>query len=101
MNRRDWLIAMGLALGAFAVYVLPLAPDLLPGDSGEFQLAIPLLGIVHPTGYPLYLLLGKLFTLLPFATIAARVNLFSAAGASAAVGAFFLAGQSMAQRISA
>jgi len=39
--------------------VLPrLAPGLLFGDAGEFQLAAWRLGLAHPTGYPLYLLLG-------------------------------------------
>ena len=40
------------------------APTVLPGDSGEFQFAAPLLGLAHPTGYPLYLILGKLWTVL-------------------------------------
>ena len=99
MNRRDLVVAGVLALGAFAVYVVTLAPDVLPGDSGEFQLAVPLLGIVHPTGYPLYLLLGRLFTLLPVASIAYRVNLFSAASAALAVGAFYLVALGMVEAI--
>ncbi|MGK5088699.1 DUF2723 domain-containing protein, partial [Bdellovibrionota bacterium FG-2] len=37
------------------------------------------MGVAHPPGYPLFLMLSKLFTLvLPFKTIAWRVNLFSA-----------------------
>jgi Protein of unknown function (DUF2723) len=91
MNRRDLFVAALLSLFVFAVYLVTLAPDVLPGDSGEFELAVPLLGIVHPTGYPLYLLVGKLFTFLPLGTIAYRVNLFSAASAALAIGAFYLA----------
>lgn len=51
---------------------------MLPADSGEFQLVSYVLGIAHPPGYPLYTLLGKVFTLLPFGDVAFRVNLLSA-----------------------
>lgn len=82
----DWLAAVIAGGAAFGVYALTLAPDILPGDSGEFQMAAPLLSIVHPTGYPLYLLIAKLFTLLPVGTVAYRVNLFSAVSEAFAVG---------------
>jgi dolichyl-phosphate-mannose-protein mannosyltransferase len=50
------------------------------GDSGELITAAHVLGVVHPPGYPLYTLLGKLFSLLPVGPgIAFRVNLLSAA----------------------
>ncbi|MFH1314061.1 MAG: DUF2723 domain-containing protein, partial [Candidatus Eisenbacteria bacterium] len=48
------------------------------GDSAEFAVASYTLGIPHPSGYPLYTWLGKLFTLLPFGSVAWRVNLMSA-----------------------
>ena len=48
------------------------------------------LGIPHPTGYPLYVLLGKLWTLLvPIGSIAFRMSLMSAACASAAAGGLY------------
>ena len=51
---------------AAALYLRTLAPGVLGGDSGEFQFAAWLGGFAHPTGYPLYLLLGYLWThLLP------------------------------------
>ena len=71
-----------------------LVPWLLPGDSGEFQVLIPQVGIAHTTGYPVYMLLGKLFiTLVPVADIAYRVNLFSAFMAAVAVALTYLAGR--------
>lgn len=85
-RRLDRLVAVAVGLAAFVVYLLTLAPDVLPGDSGEFQMAAPLLGIVHPTGYPLYLLIAKAFTYLPFGTAAYRVNLFSAVAGALAAG---------------
>jgi hypothetical protein len=48
-------------------------------DSPEFQQATYSLSIVHPTGYPLYLMLGRLWiTIFPFGDPAYRVNLMSA-----------------------
>lgn len=63
---------------AFAVYVRTLAPTIMWYDMGELTTAAYVLGIAHNTGYPLYLLLGKLFTLIPVGDIAYRVNLMSA-----------------------
>ena len=54
-------------------------------DSGELVTAMLVLGIPHPTGYPLYMLLGKLFTFLPFGEPAWRVDLMSACFAALAV----------------
>ena len=67
-----------LALMTFALYWLTLSPTVLDGDSGEFQHMAYYLGVPHATGYPLYMLLTHLFTLIPFGDVAFRVNLFSA-----------------------
>jgi hypothetical protein len=66
-------------------YVRTVAPTVGQYDTFEFQVLSYQLGIAHPTGYPLYVLLGKLFTLLPIGNIAYRVNLSSAAFAASAV----------------
>ncbi len=60
------------------VYVKTLCPTVYIGDSGELVTASYCMGIAHPPGYPLYTLLGKLFTMLPFGNIAYRINLMSA-----------------------
>lgn len=59
------------------IYLFTVCPTIHWGDSGEFVSDIYCLGIPHPTGYPLYVLLGKLFTLIPIGSIAFRVNLMS------------------------
>ena len=60
---------------------------MLPGDSGEYQFAAYILGIAHPTGYPLYLMLGWLWShALQLGDVAYRMNLFSALWAALAVG---------------
>ncbi len=75
-----------LILVVGSLYLFTLAPDIYLEDSGELIAAAYHLGIAHPSGYPLYLLLGKLFSFLPFGTIATRLNLMSAVfGVAAAV----------------
>lgn len=52
-------------------------------DSGEFIATSYVMGIPHPPGTPLYVLIGRFFTLLPlFTEISARVNYLSALGAT-------------------
>ncbi|MBL7961569.1 DUF2723 domain-containing protein, partial [bacterium] len=71
--------AMMLAfLISFAVYVMTLAPTVTFEDSGELTAAAYLLGVPHEPGYPLFTMLGHLFTYLPFGAIAYRINLMSA-----------------------
>lgn len=76
------LCALGTAALALLIYGLTLAPDLswanAATDGGELITASVTLGVPHPPGYPPYVLLGKLFSLLPWGTIAFRYNLFSA-----------------------
>ena len=84
------LLPLLAAGAAFALYALTAGPSIVAlfDDSLEFQLVLPTLGIAHPTGYPLYTLLGALWSRLlwPFGNWAWRVNLFSALAAAAAVG---------------
>jgi tetratricopeptide (TPR) repeat protein len=79
------LEAGALAVVLFVVYALGACRTIYVGDSGELVTAVDVLGIPHPSGYPLYVLLGKLWTVLaPFGSVAFRMSLFSAACAAAA-----------------
>ena len=80
------LAATFASLIAAAVYIRTLLPGVSVGDWAEAEMIPAQLGILHPTGYPLYTLLVKAFTLLPFGSVAWRANLFSAVAAAAAVG---------------
>jgi len=84
-----WLGA-GTALLAFLVYLRTLSPTTDVADSFEFQAVAHQLRFAHRPGYPLYVSLGKLFTLLPAGDIAYRMNLYSAAAAAAAAGVLCL-----------
>ena len=52
--------AMAVGLAFLLLYFLTLAPDVVGHDAGEFQFVPYIFGIPHYTGYPLYLVLGKL-----------------------------------------
>ena len=49
----------------FIVYLFTLAPSVVQIDSGELAAVQSTLGIAHPTGYPLFTLIGYLFLKLP------------------------------------
>jgi Protein O-mannosyl-transferase TMEM260-like len=78
-------IGAGVFLCALAVYTLTCTPSCPWWDSGEFIAASKVLGIPHPPGTPLYVLIGRLFALLPFGTVAWRVNWLSALASAGAV----------------
>ena len=78
------LYALFVVLATFWVYVKTLAPTVSFFDSGELISAAYTLGVAHPPGYPLYVLLGWLFSKLPIGNIAYRINRMSAFFASIA-----------------
>jgi len=84
-----WLV-LTVAL-PLMVYLPDLSPYVGRADTFEFQVIGPQLGIAHPSGYPLYTLICKLFSWLPFGSVAWRINLSSAVFAALAAGCLFLA----------
>lgn len=93
-NHKLALLAGGaVSLISFLLYLNTLAPTVLFYDSASLQIKAYVLGIGHPTGYPTYIMLGKLFTYLPLGDVAYRVNLSSAAYAAATVFLVYLVGR--------
>ena len=82
-RRRPWSVVVAPALVGAVAFVLA-REVLLPGqgfwDTGEFQAVPPAFGTAHPTGYPSYVLLGWLASLVlgPAGEAALRMNLLSA-----------------------
>jgi hypothetical protein len=86
-----------VSLAVFAVYLRTAARTITwangGADGAELSAAAYVLGVAHPPGYPLYLLVGHLFALLPIGEVAFRVTLLSvvsgalAAGVAAAIAA--------------
>ena len=69
-----YLVFIGIAV----LYMLTLATTITAtGDSSEAVVSPYVLGVAHPPGYPLFTMLGHLFTYLPLFNIAYRINIFS------------------------
>lgn len=86
--------ALVAAASVFAVSLLvygwTLAPTVTLVDSGELIVAARFLGVAHPPGFPLYLVLAHLASLVPFGNIAERINFASAIFAALAAGMLVL-----------
>jgi hypothetical protein len=95
--RGDRLVALLLFAGALGLYAATLLPGIGSGDTAEFQRVLPTLGVAHPTGYPLYTILGWLWSWLPLGTPAWRTSLFSAFTAALAVAALYVVARALGQ----
>ncbi len=89
-NSNTWIIAASLVALAALLYFLTAARDIVVGDSPELITAAVTLGVPHPPGYPLFTMLGHLFSLWPFGPIPFRVNLLSVVCNSLTIGIVFL-----------
>lgn len=91
----DVIVAIAVGVIAGVVYWHGSAPGVLFGDGGELQFAAWTAGLPHPTGYPLYMLLGWGWTHwldgLGLATPARAMTLLSVLAAALAVGLTYLA----------
>jgi hypothetical protein len=96
-------VGLIIAVVAFVIYLLTLAPTVGFIDSGELAAVATTLGIAHPTGYPFFTLIGWLFTRLPIGgSEIYKLNLMSALFCSIGTFVFykmlvFLAGLSSRQ----
>ncbi len=92
MDRRPPYLLAGLAsLLVLTGYVVSLAPTVTFWDAGEFIAAAKTLGIPHPPGTPLFVMIGHVWgTLIPFGEFAQRTNLLSATLSAMGAGCFFL-----------
>lgn len=76
-----------LSVLIFIVYLFTVAPSVVQIDSGELAAVQATLGIAHPTGYPLFTIIGYIFSLIPLPfTKIFQLNLLAALYCSAAAG---------------
>lgn len=95
-SSRSWLRLLSLAneattgLGVFAAaltaYALTAPRSIASSDSAELTTAAASLGIPHPPGYPLYVIIGRAFAAIPLGEVGFRLNIMAAVfGALAAL----------------
>ncbi|MBI3553664.1 MAG: DUF2723 domain-containing protein [Elusimicrobia bacterium] len=88
--RRDQEIAGALGAALLALYWILRGRSFGPGDSPQHVLSALTWGVSVAPGYPLYVMLGKLASLLPLGTPASNVNGLSGIFHAAAAAGFFV-----------
>jgi hypothetical protein len=78
LTKLSYIAAGGVFIIAFVLYCLTLAPTVTLVDSGELILASAKLGVAHPPGFPVYLMLAHLASLVPAGSVAVRIHVASA-----------------------
>ncbi|MGE0158945.1 MAG: DUF2723 domain-containing protein [Gemmatimonadales bacterium] len=81
------------ALGAWLLYLATLAPTTAFWDTSEYIATAHIVGVPHPPGNPLFVMVAKVWTLLlaPLGlSVAVRVNLLAATTSALATGFFYL-----------
>jgi hypothetical protein len=89
LDAKDWALAAAIAVLAGLLYFLTAARDFVVGDTPELITAAVSLGVAHPPGYPLFTMLGHLFSLLPFGPVPFRVSLLAVVCSSLTVGVVY------------
>jgi hypothetical protein len=77
-SRTELFCAGAVLLVALLLYSWTLAPTVTLTDSGELIVVARGLGIAHPPGVPLWIILAHLASLVPFGNVAVRINFSSA-----------------------
>jgi len=85
-DRLNLIVGLLTSLFALALYLKTLAPTISFWDCGEFVAASICFGIPHPPGSAIFILFGRIFSVIPFAEdLAYRVNLISALSSAGSV----------------
>src|SRR6266852_5802781 len=77
-SRAELLCASMVFLAALLLYSWTLAPTVTLTDSGELIVVAHGLGVAHPPGVPLWVILAHLASLVPLGNVAVRINFSSA-----------------------
>lgn len=89
--RPSYLAATIAGLAAFILYLITLAPTTSMWDTSEYIAAAYVLGLPHPPGNPFFVLIGRVFSILPIApTVAMRINVLAALSSAVSAGFWFL-----------
>jgi len=90
-HRPSYRAAAISAAAVFVLYLLTLAPSTAMWDTSEYIAAAYTLGLPHPPGNPFFVLIGRVFAVLPIApNVAMRINILAALCSAGAAGMWFL-----------
>lgn len=89
-TRRNTIVGGTIFIVSFGIYVLTMCPTTYWEDSAAFSAVNPILGIPHSPGFPIYVLLGRVFSLIPIENHAFRSNLMSAFWGSLSLAILYL-----------
>ena len=98
-TRPTYLAAAGAGLAVFTLYLVTLSPSTAMWDTSEYMVAAYTFGLPHPPGNPLFVIIGRFFSLLPIApSVALRINVLAAASSAVAAAIWFLVAERVAAR---
>ncbi len=83
-------IAAIVGIAVLGLYLVTLAPTTAMWDASEYITAAYTLGIPHPPGNPLFVLLGRVASLVPVGSVALRINALAAACSAASAALWYL-----------
>lgn len=99
-DQPPYLAAAIASLAVFALYLATLAPSTAMWDTSEYIAAAKVLGLPHPPGNPLFILIAHVFGAIPTsASYAVRMNLLAAVSSAAAAGLWFLVAHATLERM--
>ncbi len=92
LDYRPSYLAASIAAGlTFLLYLITLSPETAMWDTSEYIAAAYTLGLPHPPGNPFFVILGRVFAVLPIApSVAMRINLLAAISSAVSAGMWFL-----------
>src|SRR3954465_5936031 len=89
--RPSYKAAAAVMLVTLVLYLITLAPSTAMWDTSEYIAAAYTLGLPHPPGNPLFVIIGRVFSILPIAsTVAVRINILAAICSAVSAGMWFL-----------
>src|SRR3954468_12854124 len=89
--RPSYRAALVVSLATLVLYLFTLSPSTAMWDTSEYIAAAYTLGLPHPPGNPLFVLLGRVFSILPIASsVAVRINILAAICSAVSASMWFL-----------
>lgn len=94
-----WREALAAFAAVLALYLLTLSPTTALWDASEYIAAAYTFGLPHPPGNPLFVIIGRTFSILPIApNVAMRINLLAAVSSAVAAAVWYLVARRVAER---